>query len=183
MQGAYFHHGKTTFDTGLPLELLQEYFLISLDVFRENGYAKNEDDLSIWLSLLATETIADAEALISRYPWLEEIYAEMAEFMKKPEEVLTMFSEALKIMDHNTVRFMMDEMQQELSDTKSELSDTKSELSKMIEKLSDNEEKNIQTIITMTKEYSGTKEQAIEKIMNQYSKTRDEANALLKKYW
>ena len=30
----YIHKGKTTFDTGLELELLQEYCLIALDVFR-----------------------------------------------------------------------------------------------------------------------------------------------------
>ncbi len=167
--GAYFHHGKTIFNTGLPLELLQEYFLISLDVFRENGYAKDEDDLSIWLSLLATETIADAEALISRYPWLEEIYAEMAGYMNRPEEVLTMFSEALKIMDRNTVRFMMDEMRQELTDTKTELSDTKKQF--------------INYIITNSKEQSLSKEETIAKLISNCHKTQAEAEALVNQYW
>ncbi|MGN0390063.1 MAG: PD-(D/E)XK nuclease family transposase [Wujia sp.] len=169
LHGAYFHHGKTAFNTGLPLELLQEYFLISLDVFRENGYAKNEDDLSIWLSLLATETIADAEALIMQYPWLEEIYAEMANYMQKPEEVLTMFSEALKIMDQNTVRFMMDEMQQELSDAKSELSDTKQQF--------------INYIITTSKEQSASKEETVSKLMSNFHITHSEAQTFIEKYW
>ena len=31
----YLHYGKTCFDTGLKLELLQEFCLIALDVFRE----------------------------------------------------------------------------------------------------------------------------------------------------
>ncbi len=176
LQGAYFHHGKTTFDTGLSLELLQEYFLISLDVFRENRYAKDEDNLSIWLSLLATETIADAEALISRYPWLEEIYAEMAGYMSRPEEVLTMFSEALKIMDQNTVRFMMDEMRQELTDMKTKLSDTET-------KLSDTETQFINYIITNSKEQSLSREETLARLINNCHKTQVEAETLVNKYW
>lgn len=39
---AYLHHGKTVFDTGLNLELLEEYFLIALDVFRKFPYSKIE---------------------------------------------------------------------------------------------------------------------------------------------
>ena len=190
LNGAYFHHGKTTFDTGLPLELLQEYFLISLDVFRENGYAKDEGPLTMWLSLLATESIADAEALIVRYPFLEEIYEEMATYMQKPEEVLTMFSEALKIMDQNTVRFMMDEMRQELddaktelSDTKTKLSDTETKLSEITEKLSDSEENTVKAIIAITKDYSRTKEQAIDKIIANCNKTPEDAKILADRYW
>ena len=39
--GKYIHYGKTTFDTGLELELLQEFFLIALDVFREIPYTED----------------------------------------------------------------------------------------------------------------------------------------------
>ena len=38
----------------------------------------------------------------------------MAEYMRRPEEVLNMFSEALKILDHNTVQYMIEEQQKEL---------------------------------------------------------------------
>lgn len=211
LNGEYFHHGKTVFNTGLQLELLQEYFLISLDVFRENGYAKKEDDLTIWLSLLSTETMDEAERLIRKYPWLEAIFEEMSGYVYKPEEVLSMFSDALKIMDKNTVRYMMDEMQEELSetksklsnvrnelsdtknelsdarnelsDTKSELSDTKSELSDAKNELSDTQAKLISTIISMTKEFSGTKEQAAAKLISDCGKTNAEALALIEKYW
>ena len=37
---AYIHHGKQTFNTGLKLDLLQEYFMIPLDVFKEMSHNK-----------------------------------------------------------------------------------------------------------------------------------------------
>ena len=32
----YLHHGKTAFDTGINLRLLQEYYVVALDVFRKS---------------------------------------------------------------------------------------------------------------------------------------------------
>ena len=139
LQGAYIHHGKTRFDTSLKLNLLQEYFLIALDVFGQNGYTdgKNSDaleteliathknvletdlatdDLSMdsldgWLSILTAETMADVERVIRRYPWSEAIFREMSAYVNRPEEVILMFSEALKIADRNTVKYMIEELQ------------------------------------------------------------------------
>lgn len=126
LHGAYIHHGKTRFNTELTLELLQEYFLIALDVFCQNGYTddknldtretidSNMNDLEGWLSILTAETIADVERVIRRYPWSETIFREMSTYVNKPEEVIHMFSEALKIADKNTVKYMIEELQDEL---------------------------------------------------------------------
>ena len=139
LHGAYIHHGKNRFDTNLKLNLLQEYFLIALDVFCQNGYTddKNSDaleteliathnnipetgfatnDLSMdslegWLSILTAETMADVERVIRRYPWSEPIFREMSAYVNNPEEVILMFSEALKIADRNTVKYMIEELQ------------------------------------------------------------------------
>ena len=139
LQGAYIHHGKTRFDTSLKLNLLQEYFLIALDVFDQNGYTddKNSDaleteliathnnipetgfatnDLSMdslegWLSILTAETMADVEHVIRCYPWSEPIFREMSAYVNNPEEVILMFSEALKIADRNTAKYMIEELQ------------------------------------------------------------------------
>ena len=139
LHGAYIHHGKTRFDTRLKLNLLQEYFLIALDVFCQNGYtdAKDSDaleteliathnnipetrlvtnDLSMdslegWLSILTAETMADVEHVIRRYPWSEPIFREMSAYVNNLEEVILMFSEALKIADRNTVKYMIEELQ------------------------------------------------------------------------
>ena len=139
LHGAYIHHGKNRFDTNLKLNLLQEYFLIALDVFCQNGYTDDKnsdaleteliathknvletdlatDDLSMdsldgWLSILTAETMADVERVIRRYPWSEAIFREMSAYVNRPEEVILMFSEALKIADRNTVKYMIEELQ------------------------------------------------------------------------
>lgn len=98
------------------MTLLQEYCLVALDVFRKKPYSENRSKQTAWLSLLTTETIEDAEKLITVYPWLEDIYKEIAMLRQKPEEVLHMFSEALKIMDRNTVHYMIEEQQKELEE-------------------------------------------------------------------
>ena len=42
----------------------------------------------------------------------------MAEYLVKPGEVLNMYSEALKILDENTVKYMVDEFQGEIKELK-----------------------------------------------------------------
>ncbi len=43
------------------------------------------------------------------------MYKEISEFRKSPEEVIGMFSEALKIMDRNTTKYMIDELQETIN--------------------------------------------------------------------
>lgn len=131
----FIHHGKTTFDTGLPMELLQEYYLIALDVFRERHYTEDiyntlekptesraeKNSLKAWLSLLAVSDMCEVDAVIRRYPWLEEIYREMADYMHRQGEVIDMFSEALRILDQNTVEYMVDEMREEINNQKAQI--------------------------------------------------------------
>ncbi|OUP16012.1 hypothetical protein B5F29_15425, partial [Lachnoclostridium sp. An196] len=116
------------FDTGLELSLLQEYCLVCLDVFREFPYAKDKNEQTAWLSFLLTETVEEAEKLVSEYPWLEEIYRELAMLRRKPEEVLGMFSDALKIMDQNTVKYMIDEQKQVMNEQQKKINEQKEEL-------------------------------------------------------
>ena len=84
--------------------------------------------MTAWLSLLATRNVDDLTEILAVYPWLEAIYQDMASYLHKPEEVLTMFSDALKILDSNTVQYMIDEMQNTIDDQKAQLSDKDSQL-------------------------------------------------------
>ena len=80
----------------------------------ETGFAANDlsmDSLEGWLSILTAETMADVERVIRRYPWSEPIFREMSAYVNNPEEVILMFSEALKIADRNTVKYMIEELQ------------------------------------------------------------------------
>ena len=113
--GKYLHYGKTIFDTGLELELLQEFCLIALDVFREIPYTEGKkSEQKAWLSLLTTENLKDAERWIWEYPWLEEIYQEIAVLRRKPEEVLGMWSEALRMLDENSLKYYVDELREQV---------------------------------------------------------------------
>ncbi len=124
----YLHHGRTRFDTGLEMELLQEYFLISLDVFREFQYPKDKNEQTAWLSLLVTEDQEEAERLVQEYPWLQEIFEEIAMLRQKPEEVLGMFSEALRILDQNTIKYMIDELEKDLEEKEAVLREKAAEI-------------------------------------------------------
>ena len=116
------------------LPLLQKYHMISLDTFRKYRYSDiikgnidikkcdyDEDvyekpltdqmlrDRLAFLSLFVTETVDEAIAVQNIFPELSEIFNEMNEYLARPEEVLGMFSEALRILNHNTAVLMVDE--------------------------------------------------------------------------
>ena len=116
------------------LPLLQKYHMISLDTFRKYRYSDiikgnieikkcdyDEDvyekpltdqmlrDKLAFLSLFVTETVDEAIAIQNIFPELSEIFNEMNEYLARPEEVLGMFSEALRILNHNTAVLMVDE--------------------------------------------------------------------------
>ena len=112
--------------------------LISLNVFSENKYPMDKNNrVTTWLSLLATRNVDDLTEILAVYPWLEAIYQDMASSLHKPEEVLTMFSDALKILDHNTVQYMIDEMQNTIDDQKAQLNDAHSQLADKDSQLAD----------------------------------------------
>ena len=93
--------------------------------------------VTAWLSLLATRNVDDLTEILAVYPWLEAIYQDMASYLHKPEEVLTMFSDALKILDNNTVQYMIDEMQNTIDDQKAQLTDMHSQLDDKDSQLAD----------------------------------------------
>jgi hypothetical protein len=70
----------------------------------------------------------DAETLVREYPWLEEVYEEIAMLRQRPEEVLGMFSEALRMLDENTVKFMIEELQKKVEEKDTEISKRDAEI-------------------------------------------------------
>ena len=125
----YLHHGRIVFDTGVELKLLQEFYVVALDVFKESKYAKDINELNAWLSLLTARSVDDLAALVSDYPWMEAICKDMSEYMYDPEEVITMFSKALRMLDENTVHYMIDELQKERDKAVAALSEKDAALS------------------------------------------------------
>ena len=135
LRDKYIHIGKTTFNTGLNLELLQEYYIIALDVFKENIYPKSKDNVdymqTAWLSLLTTQTFSDAEALLQNYPCMEDILRDMAEYLHNPKEVLGMFSDALRQLDKNTEMYMIEILEKEKQKLMDEVAQLQNEVTSL----------------------------------------------------
>ena len=60
------------------------------------------------------ETPQEIEQLIGIFPDLEGVRRDISEYMERPEEVFSMFSEALRILDRNTAELMVDRMKDEM---------------------------------------------------------------------
>ena len=128
------------------LPLLQKYHMISLDTFRKYRYSDiikgnidikkcdyDEDvyekpltdqmlrDRLAFLSLFVTETVDEAIAIQNIFPELSEIFNEMNEYLARPEEVLGLFSEALRILNHNTAVLMVDEYRKKYQEMENNL--------------------------------------------------------------
>lgn len=116
----YIHRLVNTFDTGVELNLLTNLTYISLDTF-EDVRENISNKMDAWLTFLSSDKPEDIIALVENYPEFLECYHDIIEFRRKPEELISMFSEALIQMDKNTVQYMIEEQQKELEENKKEL--------------------------------------------------------------
>ena len=92
----YIHRSSQKFDTGLELELLQEYIFIALDIFREITH-NIDKELDAWLYFLSSDEPEDIKRVIEAYPAFLELYREIAEFQRRPEELIAMCNETLAL--------------------------------------------------------------------------------------
>ncbi len=102
-------------DTGLALELLQEYLFIPLDIFRKSMENKPiRTFLEAWLAFLSFTSPERIEELITSYPPFKAMYQEIYELCLNTEKVMNVYSKELEILDRNTVLYMIDEMQEQI---------------------------------------------------------------------
>ncbi len=127
----YLHHFGQTSDTGLKLQLLQNYVFIPLDIFKSavhNKGVKNLTCLEAWLLFLSSDDPEHIYALIEAYPEFRPMYEQIFEICCDTGRMMEMFSKELQMIDHNTVKLMIDEMQEELKDKDAELKSRDAEL-------------------------------------------------------
>ncbi|MBE5833702.1 MAG: hypothetical protein E7309_03590 [Butyrivibrio sp.] len=125
----YVHYFKSTSDTGLELGMLQNIIFIPVDIFLEKLHNKGiQDELDAWLTFLGCDEPEYIVELINKYPIFKGMYADLYNMCLNVEGVMNMFSKELQILDQNTVKYMIDEMQEELDNIKDELDTAKSEL-------------------------------------------------------
>ena len=125
----YIHYSKQVFNSGLELNMLQEYVLIPLDIYKENNHNKTIDnELDAWLTFFSEDSPDRIIELIEKYPAFKEIYEEVYEMCRNIEGVMDMFSEELLELDRNTVQYMIEEQQEQLDAMKKEAEKARKEL-------------------------------------------------------
>lgn len=127
----YVHMFKQVSNTGLELDLLQKFVFVPLDIYQKNHHNKNiriETRLDAWLSFLSSDRPEDVIELIEKFPDFKALYEQVYEICQNIEKVMEMFSKELYEMDRNTVRYMIDEMQNEIDQQREAIDRQKEEL-------------------------------------------------------
>ena len=120
----YVHHFRQTSDTGLELNMLQEFVIISLDNFariRQNKDVNTFNQLEAWMTFLSTDEPEVIIELITHFPEFKPLYEDIYDLCLNIEQVIHMYSKELQQLDTNTVHFMMEQMQASLAASQAEI--------------------------------------------------------------
>ena len=136
-QEVYKHNFQQQSDTGLEMNLLQKYVFIPLDLFRSNVQNKGiKNKMDAWLAFLSMDDPDMIIQLITEYPEFKAMYQQVYEICRNVEALMGIFSEELRIMDRNTVKYMVDQMQEEIDSQKQKLEQKDTQLKQKDKQLS-----------------------------------------------
>ena len=127
----YIHRAKQKTDSGLQIDLLQEYIFVPLDIFKKHLHNKGiqrGNMLEAWLTFLSEDDPEYILKLISVYPKFKKLYAEVYRTCQNTEVMMGLFSKELLEMDKNTVDFMIDQMQDVIDEQKNQIEENKRRL-------------------------------------------------------
>lgn len=115
----FLHHSAQKTDTGVKINLLQEYNFITLDIFRKNIYNRSiRNELDAWLTFFSVDEPERIVDLFTKYPMFRPMYEQIYNMCLNMENVMGLFSKELKQLDDNTVAYMIDELQELLDKEK-----------------------------------------------------------------
>ena len=178
---AWIHKSRQKSDTGIELELLQEYVFIALDMFRKvSDNKRTGSELEAWMQMLSSSKPAVHAQIADKSLIFKGIYDEIEAFRQDIGGVLNMFSDALRILDRNTVQLMIDEMKEELEGTKEELEGTREELEGAKEELEGTKEE-LEEAKGKVEELAGQIGEQADQIKRQFSEMEEQAKALEEK--
>ena len=178
---AWIHKSRQKSDTGIELELLQEYVFIALDMFRKvSNNKRTGSELEAWMQMLSSGNPAVHAQIADKSLIFKGIYEEIEAFRQDIGGVLNMFSDALRILDRNTVQLMIDEMKEELEGTKEELEGTREELEGAKEELEGTREE-LEEAKGKVEELAGQIGEQADQIKRQFSEMEEQAKALEEK--
>lgn len=115
MPDTYLHRARHVFDTGLDMDLLQRCVLVPLDIFRETMQNKPiRTLLDAWLTFLGEDDPQRLVELFRAFPQFVTMYETLYSMYRDTVNAMGFFSEELRIMDQNMVKYMIDEMDDEI---------------------------------------------------------------------
>ena len=115
--GIYRHYFEFKSDTGIEIRMPQKFFYLPLDIFKKKQQNEGEtihNKFEAWLTFFCRDEPEMILKLIEQYPEFKELYADIYELCRNVEGVMQLFSKELLEMDRNTVKLMIDEMQEEI---------------------------------------------------------------------
>ena len=136
----YVHRFMQKSDTGVNINLLQEYLFVPLDIFKmiqqnEDGSIKIENRLEAWFAFFSMDDPDAIIEIIEKYPDFKEMYEQVYDICRNIEEVMQMFSKELLELDRNTVKLMIDDMQKELEEKDRQLNQQNRQLNQQNKQL------------------------------------------------
>ncbi|MBQ8663952.1 MAG: hypothetical protein IJ471_08845 [Eubacterium sp.] len=112
------------------MDLLQEFFFVPLDIvnqiYHNKGVAENK--LEAWFVFISNDNPEVLQKLITEYPEFEALYQEVFLLCENIEKVMNMFSEELKILDRNTMEYMIDDLQSQVNQKTAEIEQKDAEI-------------------------------------------------------
>ena len=91
------------------------HFSISLDPFR--SVVQNIDtEQKAWLSFLTADDPDEIVRLVNAYPEFLPCYRDIISFRRRPKDLITTFSDALREMDRNTEIYMVEQLAKEVQE-------------------------------------------------------------------
>lgn len=132
----YVHNITATSDTGIKLNLLQNIIFVPVDIFLKKLHNEGvKTKLDAWLTFLGCDEPRYIMELIEQYDEFEPMYFHLYDMCKNIEGVMNMFSKELQLMDRNTAKYMIDELQEELDNTKEELESANGKIAELMEQV------------------------------------------------
>ena len=96
--------------------------------------------LDAWLAFLSMDSPEMIMELSNKYPEFKAMYEHVYNICQNVEKVMGMYSEELKILDKNTVRYMVDQMQEEIDSQREEIDSQREQIDSQKEQLDNQRE-------------------------------------------
>ncbi len=97
------------------MNMLQNFIFIPVDIFLEKLHNSGiQSELDAWMTFLGCDEPEYISELLKDHPDFTPMYHDLYDICRNTERMMAMFfSEELKILDDNTVKYMIDQYEEE----------------------------------------------------------------------